>query len=72
MSLQRVFRVTEVFTTVAALLFAVTSVGMCQAASAQEVGPAPSDKIDEIIVYGDKSLRRLRRRTSFCVKKWRH
>jgi hypothetical protein len=60
MSLQRVFRVTEVFTTAAALLFAVTSVGMCQAASTQEVEPASSDKMDEIIVYGDKSLRRLR------------
>jgi hypothetical protein len=33
---------------------------MCQSASAKEVEPAPSDKIEEIIVYGDKSLRRLR------------
>jgi len=60
MSVQSVFRVTEVFTTTATLLLAVTSMGMCQTASAQEVEPAPSDKIEEIIVYGDKSLSRLR------------
>jgi hypothetical protein len=60
MSLQHVLRVTKILTTAAALLFAVTSVSRCQTASAQEVEPAPSDKIEEIIVYGDKSLRRLR------------
>ena len=43
-----------------ALLLAMASVGMCQAVSAQDVDPAAADEIEEIVVYGDKSLRLLR------------
>ena len=43
-----------------ALLLAMASVGMCQTVSAQGVDPAAADKIEEIVVYGDKSLRLLR------------
>lgn len=60
MSLQRIFRVGSVCTTGAVLLLALVPVGMCQTASVQKEEPAPSDTIDEITVYGNKSLRKLR------------
>ena len=43
-----------------ALLLAMASVGICQTVSAQGVDPATADKMEEIVVYGDKSLRLLR------------
>ena len=61
MSLQRNFRVGGVSTTAVVLLLALVPVGMCQTASVQKEEPAPSDTIDEITVYGDKSLRKLHR-----------
>jgi hypothetical protein len=60
MSVQWVFRVTGLVTAGIALLLALTPDGMCQTVSTQGVDPAAADKIEEIIVYGDKSLRRLR------------
>ena len=44
----------------AILLLALTRVGMCQTAPVQGVKPASSDTLDEIIVYGQKSLLALR------------
>ncbi len=62
MSVQRNFRVSRIFTTGAVLLLALMPVViMCRIASAQEANQAPSDTIDEIIVYGEKSLLALRR-----------
>jgi len=42
------------------MLLAMASVGMCQTVSAQGVDPAAADEIEEIVVYGDKSLGLLR------------
>lgn len=42
------------------VLLSVALMGMCQIVSAQGVDPVTTDKIEEIIVYGDKSLGRLR------------
>ncbi len=61
MSGQRNFRLSGVLTTGAALLLALTPVvSMCQIAPAQEAEQAPSETIEEIIVYGEKSLLALR------------
>ena len=60
MSVQRNFRVSVICTTGAMLLLALAPTGMCQTVPDQEVEPAPSDAIDEIIVYGNKSLHTLR------------
>lgn len=43
------------------LMFAFVSVAMCQTMAAQESEPASSDTPDEIVVYGKRSLFRLRR-----------
>ena len=61
MFLQRGFRVTKIFTTRAVLFLAMALMGMCQTVSAQGVVPAAADEIEEIVVYGDKSLSLLRR-----------
>ena len=60
MFLQRVFRITELFATGAMLLLTLTSVGLCQNAPVQEVESDPTETIEEIVVYGEKSLIRLR------------
>lgn len=60
MSLQRNFRVGGVSTTAVVLLFALTPLGMCRIAAAQEGEPEPAETIEEIVVYGNKSLVRLR------------
>ena len=56
MSLQRNFRVGGVSTTAVVLLFALTPLGMCRIAAAQQVEPEPAETIEEIVVYGNKSL----------------
>jgi hypothetical protein len=38
------------------LLFALTPAGVCQTVSKQKEEPAPTDAIEEIVVYGNKSL----------------
>jgi len=43
-----------------ALMLALVPVGMCQTTSAVESEPASSETIEEITVYGEKSLIRLR------------
>ena len=60
MSLQRYIRVSGVCITGATLLLALTRVGMCQTAPVQEVEQAPSDTLEEIIVYGQRSLLKFR------------
>ena len=60
MFLQRVFRITGLFATSAMLLLALTSVGLCQNAPVRELESDPTETIEEIIVYGDKSLVQLR------------
>jgi hypothetical protein len=60
MSLQRNFRVGGVSTTVVVLLFALVPLGMCRIVAAQEAEPEPAETIEEIVVYGNKSLVRLR------------
>jgi hypothetical protein len=50
-----------VFTTGVVLLLAFAQVGLCQTNSVQHSEPASSDVLEEIIVYGEKSLTRLRR-----------
>ena len=60
MSLQRRIRASRYCMTGAILLLALTRVGMCQTAPDQGVKPASSDTLDEIIVYGQKSLLALR------------
>lgn len=42
------------------LMLALVPVGMCQTTSVQGGNPAFSDTVEEIIVYGEKSLTRLR------------
>jgi hypothetical protein len=61
MSLQRNFRVGGVSTTAVVLLLALTPLGMCRIAAAQQVEPEPAETIEEIVVYGHKSLVRLHR-----------
>jgi hypothetical protein len=60
MSLQRNFRVGGVSTTAAVLLFALAPLGTCMSAPAQQVEPEPAETIEEIVVYGNKSLVQLR------------
>jgi hypothetical protein len=43
-----------------ALMLSVVPVGMCQTTSTAESQPASSETLEEITVYGDKSLTRLR------------
>jgi hypothetical protein len=59
MSLQRNFRVGGVSTTAVVLLFALAPLSMCRIAAAQEGEPEPTETIEEIVVYGNKSLARL-------------
>ena len=61
MSLQRNFRVGGVSTTAVVLLFALAPLSMCRIAAAQEGEPEPTETIEEIVVYGNKSLVQLRR-----------
>ena len=56
MSLQRNFRVGGVSITAVVLLFALTPLGVCRIAAAQQVEPEPAETIEEIVVYGHKSL----------------
>jgi hypothetical protein len=56
MSLQRNFRVGGVSTTAVVLLFALAPLSMCRIAAAQEGEPEPAETIEEIVVYGNKSL----------------
>ena len=60
MSLQCIFRVGSICTVGAILLLALVPVGMCQTTSVQKEEPVPSDTIDEVTVYGNKSLLVLR------------
>jgi len=60
MSFQRNFKVGGVSKTAAVLLFALAPLGMCVSASAQQVEPGPAETIEEIVVYGSKSLVHLR------------
>jgi len=60
MSLQRNFRIGEAFATGVVLLFALPPCAMSQDASVQEAEQDRPDTIEEIVVYGDKSLVRLR------------
>ena len=60
MSIRRIFRVCGNCIAEIVLLFALVSVGMCQTASDQEAESASSDTVDEITVYGSKSIIRLR------------
>ena len=60
MSLQRNFRVGGVSTTAVVLLFALAPLSMCRIAAAQEGEPEPTETIEEIVVYGKKSLVQLR------------
>ena len=60
MSLRCIFRVGSVVTTGAVLLLALAPIGMCQTTPVQKEEPVPSETIDEITVYGDKSLQVLR------------
>jgi len=55
-----ILRVSSVCVTGAVLLLALVPVGMCQTTPVQKEEPAPPDTIDEITVYGDKSMRVLR------------
>jgi hypothetical protein len=61
MSLQRKFRVGGVSTTAVVLLFALAPLSMCRIAAAQEGEPEPTETIEEVVVYGNKSLVQLRR-----------
>jgi len=56
MSLQRNFRVGGVSTTAVVLLFALAPLSMCRIAAAQEGEPEPAETIEEIVVYGYKSI----------------
>ena len=60
MFLRRYFRFGTVRVTGAILLLALTPVGMCQTPPGQVAEPASSDTLEEIIVYGSKSLNQLR------------
>ena len=60
MSLQRYRKVSEIGISGAILSLALTSAGMCQTESAQEAAPEVIETLEEIIVYGDKSLHLLR------------
>ncbi len=42
------------------LMLALVPVGMCQTTTAQESGPASSDTLDEIVVYGNRNIVHLR------------
>jgi len=61
MSVQRNIRVGGVSTTAVVLLFALTPLGMCRIAAAQQAEPGPTETIEEVVVYGNKSLSQLRR-----------
>ena len=61
MSLYRNYEVGGPFTKGAALLVVLLPIGICHLALAQEVEQAPIETIEEIVVYGDKSLHSLRR-----------
>ena len=60
MSFQRNFKISGAFTTRTVLLLVLMPIGMCHFALAQEVEQAPIETIEEIVVYGDKSLHTLR------------
>ena len=60
MSFQRNYKVSGVFTTVTILLLVLIPIIMGHFALAQEVEQAPIETIEEVVVYGDKSLITLR------------
>ncbi len=60
MSLHRNSEISRAATAGTALLFAFLYVGMSHFALAEEAEPAPIEAVDEIVVYGDKSLHLLR------------
>lgn len=60
MSLQRNYKVSGVCTTGTVLLLVLMPICMCHFALAQEVEQAPIETVEEIVVYGDKSLHTLR------------
>ncbi len=60
MFLQHIFRTGKDCMTGAMLLLVLSPAGLCQTASDAETNPAPSEAIDEITVYGAKSLLQLR------------
>jgi hypothetical protein len=60
MSLQRNFKVGGSSKTAAVLLFALAPLDMCMSAPGQQVEPEPTETIEEIVVYGNKSLIQLR------------
>jgi hypothetical protein len=61
MTLQRSCKVSGSFAARLTLLPALVFVGICHVALAQEAAQAPIETVDEIIVYGDKSLSTLRK-----------
>ena len=61
MSIRRSIGVVGNYTVGIALMLALAPVGLCQTTPDQESEPASSDTLEEIIVYGDKSIIQLRR-----------
>ncbi len=59
-ALQRNYKVSGAFTAGAVLLLVLMPIGLRHFALAQEVAQAPIETMEEIIVYGDKSLHTLR------------
>ncbi len=60
MSLLRNYNISGALTSGAMLLLVLLPIGMCRFALAQKVEQAPIETIEEIIVYGHKSLHTLR------------
>jgi len=58
--LQRIIQAGKFSATTAALTLAFFPVGFCQTASVQDDELPPPDQIEEIVVYGEKSMVRLR------------
>lgn len=61
MSVKRNLRTRWKIAAAALTLAVVPSTGLCQSAAEQKIEEAPTDPIEEIIVYGEKSLANLRR-----------
>ena len=61
MSVQRNLWTSWFCTAVVLMMGALPSVSLCQLAGDQEVAQTPAETIEEIVVYGDKSLGNLRR-----------
>ena len=60
MFLQSISRICRFCATVVTLMLALVPVGFCQTTSNQEDGQVSSETVEEIIVYGDKSLTQFR------------